>query len=242
MVKSRILIVVWILAYLYIPCLIIGNTVQMSGVVGLVVGFIASPLYLIIIYLAHSIMNMEARRAFTFLVITFLVSMAFELLGVNYGIPFGKYYYTQGLGPKVYGVPILIPLLWSSLGYFTLIAYGDYVLSALGMVVLDVTFDPLLSGPIGLWHWVTRGQFFGVPLINFLGWFVVSITFYLIYARVMRVWGYKPSIIALLFYDLYDIDWAITDAFYGLMPVALISTVLLIIFNTMVILRLRRCG
>ncbi|WP_069807707.1 carotenoid biosynthesis protein [Vulcanisaeta thermophila] len=239
MAKLPRLIIPWVLAYLYIPCLIIGNAVRLSGVVGFVIGFIASPIYFVMIYLIHSIIRFGFRRALVFLAVASLTSMAFELLGVNYGIPFGKYYYTQGLGPQVYGVPILIPLLWASLGYFTLIAYGDYVLSAVGMVILDVTFDPLLSGPIGLWHWVTKGQFFGVPLTNFLGWFIVSITFYLLYSRLAGLRGIEPSITALVFYDAYCVDWMISDVLYGLMPVALTSLALTAALNTVVALRMR---
>ena len=35
--------------------------------------------------------------------------------------------------------------------------------------------DPLASNQLGYWRWAERGAYFGVPLKNFAGWFVVSL-------------------------------------------------------------------
>ncbi|MGB0280492.1 MAG: carotenoid biosynthesis protein, partial [Flavobacteriaceae bacterium] len=40
--------------------------------------------------------------------VAFVVGMAVELLGVNYGLIFGQYVYGDNLGVKVGGVPLLI--------------------------------------------------------------------------------------------------------------------------------------
>ena len=41
-----------------------------------------------------------------------IVAFGAEVLGVHYGIPFGRYEYTDALAPQIMGVPILISLAW----------------------------------------------------------------------------------------------------------------------------------
>ena len=52
-------------------------------------------------------------------VVAFLVGMAVELLGVNYGLIFGQYVYGDNLGVKVGGVPLLIGANWVMLTFIT---------------------------------------------------------------------------------------------------------------------------
>ncbi|WP_175266944.1 carotenoid biosynthesis protein [Acidiplasma cupricumulans] len=40
----------------------------------------------------------------------YFTSLLIEIIGVNSGYPFGRYYYTSLLGPRIYGVPYAIPL------------------------------------------------------------------------------------------------------------------------------------
>src|SRR5438309_7520349 len=52
-----------------------------------------------------------------FLVICLAVSNAFENLSILTGFPFGHYYYTGNLGPKLFLVPILIGPAYFGAGY-----------------------------------------------------------------------------------------------------------------------------
>lgn len=46
-------------------------------------------------------------------------------------------------------------------------------LSALAMTAWDLFLDPMMV-TWGIWDWQYHGSYFGIPLTNFLGWFIVS--------------------------------------------------------------------
>ena len=52
-----------------------------------------------------------------FVVFTFIISNILENLSILTGVPFGHYYYTESLGPKLALVPIFIALSYVSFGY-----------------------------------------------------------------------------------------------------------------------------
>jgi uncharacterized membrane protein len=45
------------------------------------------------------------------------LGLAAEILGVHTGFPFGDYVYSDSLGPRLAGVPIIVPLAWTMLAY-----------------------------------------------------------------------------------------------------------------------------
>lgn len=147
--------------------------------------------------LGQSFYELGFKRAILFLGISSVIGFLAEVLGTTTGFPFGKYYYTDFLGPKVFGVPEVVPLVWFVISYLTLsIAYGAFrgrekvlkeqnrkwsllnlaLLAAFGAVAWDFLIDPMFSS-YGYWVWT--GQFFplpevdGIPLTNFVGWFVL---------------------------------------------------------------------
>lgn len=226
------LTVVWAATFLYVPFLLLSYA-DLPGAVGSVVGLLGSPIYFIAVYLLNSATVMGARRSVVFLAVSSLVSFLFEFVGVHYGVPFGSYEYTAAMGPKLLGVPLFIPLLWASLGYFSLTASGNYYAAAVGMVVLDVGFDPLLSGPLGLWKWREGGQYFGVPLTNFAGWLVVSLIIYLLF-KASTHYRPKPSAAGLLFYISYYSTWILAAFMLGLPKVGWASTASLATYSAVV--------
>lgn len=118
-----------------------------------------------------------------------LFGIAIEIVGVRFGFPFGRYIYTQELQPLVLGVPIAIGCAWlvlfayvkQMLQFLGIPAKWQYLYGASWMVSLDLLIDPLASGPLGYWIWEKKGWYCGVPLTNFLGWFVVSLALFLIF-------------------------------------------------------------
>lgn len=117
------------------------------------------------------------------------LGLAAEIIGVRLGFPFGRYTYTSELQPFVLGVPLAIGFAW-----LILFAYVKQMLQRIGMrtpwlilwgalwmVALDLLIDPLASGPLGYWIWEEKGSFCGVPLVNFLGWFAVSLILFSIF-------------------------------------------------------------
>jgi putative membrane protein len=146
---------------------------------------------LLIFTLAQCFYELGVKNGLTFLVVTSVTGFLFEILGTSTGFPFGKYYYTDFLGPKVLGVPEVVPLVWFVIAYLTFsIARGMFgnqklssghlarlaLLGAFGAVSWDFLVDPMFSS-YGYWVWT--GQFFplpeldGIPLTNFVGWFVL---------------------------------------------------------------------
>jgi uncharacterized membrane protein len=145
------------------------------------------------------------RRTILFLVISSIIGFGFEVLGTSTGFLFGKYYYSNLLGEKVLGVPIVVPLAWFVITYITFsLALPKYsenkryqhdalnfskakirsfaipiILSSFGTVAWDLMIDPMfsnLSPPYWTWEISpSTPQLYTVPLSNFLGWFVVAL-------------------------------------------------------------------
>ena len=45
------------------------------------------------------------------------VGLGLEAVGLRTGIPFGSYHYTESLGPRVLGVPWIVPLAWLTIAW-----------------------------------------------------------------------------------------------------------------------------
>jgi uncharacterized membrane protein len=46
------------------------------------------------------------------------------------------------------------------------------------MVSWDLTIDPMMSTITGNWVWHNGGSYFGVPVSNFLGWYLTVYVFF----------------------------------------------------------------
>ena len=125
------------------------------------------------------------------------MGLLFEVLGVNYGIPFGKYSYSSVM-PRLFGVQIMVPLFWFVITYTSFylavlltsgrISLTTCFLTSLFSTAWDVILDPVMCNIIGAWHWESKGVFFDIPLSNYLGWLLVSFLISLTYkAMVERV-------------------------------------------------------
>lgn len=211
---GRLKLIAWALLLAYPPAMVLGVS-RVPYPLALAAALFSLPLVLVALYIVVSYLSVGARGSLKFLAASSLISYAFEFTGVHYGLPFGKYYYSpMGLGPLAGGVPLMIPLLWAALGFLSLEALG-LPAAVLGMVSMDLSFDPILSSRARLWTWVTRGPYYGVPLLNFVGWAVVSSAFYAAY---LAMGGPVParSPRALAFYIEYVGAWCLLDVVKGL--------------------------
>lgn len=123
-------------------------------------------------------------------VIVLFLSLGIEILGATSGIPFGSYTYTGQLQPQLAGVPLIIPLAWlmmlppawaisaailhpaqKKLGkwYAPILA----VMAGLAFTAWDLYLDPQMT-KFGLWSWEQAGGYFGIPWVNYLGWWLSS--------------------------------------------------------------------
>jgi putative membrane protein len=145
-------------------------------------------------YLFWSIGN---KKAIVFLIIALSVSFLLELIGVTAGYPLGiTYSYDKSFSPfNVFGLPVIVPINWAIiniLGYsivtsmLTLSGRNKpnanskkislvllIILDALVVTSMDVILDPLRVAQ-GSWTWLEGGPFYGVPISNYIGWFVVA--------------------------------------------------------------------
>jgi putative membrane protein len=116
-----------------------------------------------------------------------------EFIGSHTGFPFGRYIYTDILQPQLLDVPLLIPLAWLMMlppawAVAALIVRNESsaarwqvrtfraLIAALAFTAWDLFLDPQMV-TWDFWRWVTPGLYFGIPLINFLGWILVSFIF-----------------------------------------------------------------
>ena len=106
-----------------------------------------------------------------------------EAVGVATGLPFGAYAYNATLGPALLGVPVVIPLAWTMMGYPALVVarritssarLGPFV-AGVALATWDLFLDPQMVAA-GHWSWrPTPGpDLAGIPVSNYLGWFVVA--------------------------------------------------------------------
>lgn len=163
---------------------IVPGKLPVAGVIALHV------LPLLVFALIHGAMYYGRRGILIFFVISFIVGNVFENLGVATGFPFGRYYYTDAMGPKLFQVPILVGLAYVWMGYlsWTLgrVILGNLrsplvgtrvitlpLVAAFIMIAWDLANEPVWANLDRLWVWQESGAYFGVPLTNFLALYVV---------------------------------------------------------------------
>jgi len=162
-----------------------------------------STFVLVTFIFVHGSLSYRLRDLLVFAAITLVVSNIFENMSVLTEFPFGHYYYTDALGPKLFLVPVLIGpgylgtgyLAWTTArvisgathsrlpGHFT---FTVPLLAAFMMVSWDLTVDPIYATINHAWIWLDGGSYFGVPFSNFLGWLLTTFVFFQLFALYLR--------------------------------------------------------
>ena len=162
--------------------------------------------------LLHALYTLGWRRALLFLGITCAAGFLFEFAGVKTGVIFGRYLYTDVLGPKILStVPLIIPpayfmMLYPSYIITNLILdarpearehtfarlFWATLMTGLVMTAWDLSNDPLMAGEVKAWLWLDGGPYFGIPIRNFYGWIAVSITICFVYRFLEREVRVEP--------------------------------------------------
>lgn len=114
---------------------------------------------------------------FKFALTVFVLGFGVEFLGVQYGFLFGSYTYGATLGPKLFGVPVIIGLNWLLVVYCIAVLTGSLPIPVFAKIFLGsflaVLIDSLIE-PVAMrfdfWSW-KNGV---VPVQNYIGWFIVS--------------------------------------------------------------------
>ena len=139
--------------------------------------------------LLHAAYRFGWNRALGLLVVGVGISLGSELLGTSTGLPFGPYSYTTLLGYRIGGlVPFPIPLSWFFMVYSSIAITGRILpvrdsersrtawafLAGAILTAWDVAMDPAMSRATTHWLWHTDGFFYGMPLSNWIGWFLTG--------------------------------------------------------------------
>jgi uncharacterized membrane protein len=122
----------------------------------------------------------------------YFVSLASELLGTGYGVPFGPYSYTSLLGPKWFDlVPLLIPLSWFTVSWACWViarqrtsGVAAILLGTSLLVAWDLLLDPAMSKVTSYWVWGEAGSYYGMPWSNLFGWGVTGLLLFVILNKV----------------------------------------------------------
>jgi uncharacterized membrane protein len=145
--------------------------------------------------LLHGAWTYGWRGILFFLIVCLGVSNAFENLSIMTGFPFGWYHYSDAMGPKLFLVPLLIGPAYFGVGYLSwtlaraifrdedarlsgLLSFATPAIASFIMVSWDLTIDPMMSTINGSWVWHNGGSYFGVPVSNFLGWYLTVYVFF----------------------------------------------------------------
>jgi putative membrane protein len=146
-------------------------------VVTVVVFFLAST--------SHALVHRGARWTGAYVLVTGGLGLLAEAVGTATGVPFGDYDYAGSLGPKLLGVPVVIPLAWAMFAYPCLLVGQRLARTALGAAAVggvalaswDLFLDPQMV-EAGHWRFTDVTASLpgapGIPVSNYLGWLLVA--------------------------------------------------------------------
>ncbi|MEA2675416.1 MAG: hypothetical protein QOI92_2608 [Chloroflexota bacterium] len=226
---NRTTAILWLLALAYAGALfgniVLGFSIPIAVVLSISVAFA----------LIHGARRYGWRGIATFIVICLLVSNVLENMSILTGFPFGHYHYSDVLGPKLFLVPVLIGPAYFATGYLawvvgnvlvgevrrassSLTVVAVPIIAAFVMVMWDLTLDPRASTIQQQWIWEEGGGYFGVPLQNFVGWFLTVYLFLQVFALVVRS-GFAVQEPARMIPRSHYVQAVVLYAIVGLTPV-----------------------
>ena len=194
----------WILIAAY--AVLIALAVAAPGLVSRPAAVGGSAILSAVFALAHGAARYRVRGILILFALCVVVGNSFETVSILTGFPFGRFHYTDLLGPKLFMVPWVIGPSYFAIGYLSwtlatvllgdrgrraepLTVFAVPLIGAFLMAGWDACFDPEYSTVDRLWIWETAGGYFGVPLVNVLGWFLtgyVSLQLFALYLRARR--------------------------------------------------------
>ena len=152
----------------------------------------------ILLLVFHSLFTLGAIRAIFFMLLAATVGLLFEIWGLHSGVIFGGNYIYRQESFMIFGVPYLVPVYWAIFVYTAYCISNSFLfwlqkrkpskiskslptllflmsIDGILTVIIDLIMDPLQVHD-GAWTWLDGGAYFGIPIGNFIGWFIVTIT------------------------------------------------------------------
>lgn len=151
----------------------------------------------IILLFLHSMYSLGRVRGLFFIIIASLVGLGSEVWALRTGTIFGGHYIYRPDGLMIFNVPIAVAFFWGAFiytGYCITTSFLYWLnkdkpnrinknflllpllvlLDGFFVVAIDLFMDPL-EVKAGAWHWLEGGAYYGIPIGNFVGWFLVTI-------------------------------------------------------------------
>jgi putative membrane protein len=149
--------------------------------------------------LVHGARRFGAVASVAFLVIALVIANCYENLSIATGFPFGLYTHDPALGPKLFQVPLVVGPIYYGAGYLAWsianMLLGDpkqpgdrfwtYAMPPMATFIVvgfDLCIDPIGGTIARHWHYAHGGAYFGVPLSNYLGWYLTTWTIFQVFA------------------------------------------------------------
>lgn len=145
--------------------------------------------------LVHSTRRLGIGHTLVLFALAVVIANIYENLSIATGFPFGSYVHTAASGPKIFQVPIIVGPIFYSVGYIawtlaTMILgepgrpqdrlryWGIPVVAAFIVTGWDICSDPIGATIGRQWIFAKSGAYYGVPLANYLGWYLCTWTFF----------------------------------------------------------------
>lgn len=188
---------------------ILAIAMHLAGAIGIIFGLeklfaILTPFNLLTMFgLMIWTLPERTSKVLLFFLIASLTGLVCEMIGVNTGVLFGHYAYSDILGWKIRGVPVLIGINWFIVVYASAmlalqlrhlitthipfpgkaiyskwIGISVIIDGALIATIFDWVMEPA-AVKLGFWSW-EGGQ---IPLLNYLTWFIVSMLILFLFSR-----------------------------------------------------------
>ena len=139
----------------------------------------------------HAGLSRGVRTGAGVLALVVATAVVFESIGLATGYPYGRYTYSDTLGPTLFGVPFLVPLAWLMMAWPSWLLGGllarpvharfrrpaRIAWAAAVFAAWDVVLDPQLV-QAGYWTWAHPSPGLPgidtVPLTNLAGWLLAG--------------------------------------------------------------------
>ncbi len=177
---ARLTAIPWIFAAatvaVQLPCPLVTGSAGAALAIASIVLFFASSV-------SHALLTRGRAWTAGFLAVTVGGGLLVETVGVHTGWPFGRYAYGSALGTRLYGVPVVVPMVWAMMTYPAYVLARRHhrgrartvVLAALVLAAWDLFIDPQMV-TAGYWRWLGGGPALNrIPLTNTAGWVAVAI-------------------------------------------------------------------
>lgn len=127
----------------------------------------------------------QGRKAWIPIIAVLTGSFAVEYVGATTGFPFGAYSYTTVLAPRILDtVPVAILFAWlmviAGAWYTGRLVFDSpsrivrAALTGLFVMIIDIQIEPVATHINNYWEWYDTGPYYGVPTVNFAGWWAVG--------------------------------------------------------------------